>query len=83
MDIIILSLPFPPLPLSLSDGEDLMQRVIIIGTLMGFRKLCLQALHAVLERRIPFMFMSILDFKSNLRDKESRVSVMGSPHLYM
>lgn len=59
-------------PLSL-DGEDLMQRVTIIGTLMGFRKLCLQALRAVLERRIPFMFMSILDFKSNLRDKDTRV----------
>ncbi|XP_003382558.1 PREDICTED: nck-associated protein 1-like [Amphimedon queenslandica] len=58
----------------LRNGEDLMQRVTIIGTLMGFRKLCLQALRAVLERRIPFMFMSILDFKSNLGDKDTRTA---------
>lgn len=56
------------------DGEDLIQRCVIIGILLGFRKLSLQALRAVLERRIPFMFLSVLDFKSNLNDKESRVS---------
>ena len=56
------------------DGEDLIQRGVIVGILLGFRKLSLQALRAVLERRIPFMFMSVLDFKSNLTDSESRIA---------
>ena len=58
------------------DGDDLIQRTIIIGILLEFRKLSLQALRVVLERRIPFMFSSILDFKSNLIDKDSRVCYM-------
>jgi NCK-associated protein 1 len=58
----------------LKGGEDLIQRCIIVGILLGFRKLSLQALHAVLERRIPFMIMSVLDFKSNLLDRDSRIA---------
>ena len=65
------------------DGDDLIQRTIIIGILLAFRKLSLQALRVVLERRIPFMFSSILDFKSNLIDKDSRVCYMYNNIYYM
>ncbi len=51
-----------------------MQRTTIIGILLAFRKLSLQSLNSVLGKHIPFMFASILDFKSNLSDKDSRVS---------
>ena len=65
------------------DGDDLIQRTIIIGILLAFRKLSLQALRVVLERRIPFMFSSILDFKSNLIDKDSRVCYICNNIYYM
>ena len=55
-------------------GEDFIQRTTIVGILLAFRKLSLQSLNSVLGKHIPFMFASILDFKSNLSDKDSRVS---------
>lgn len=56
-------------------GEDFIQRTVIVGILLAFRKLTLQALRSVLQRRIPFMFASIEDFKSNLADNNSMVSI--------
>ena len=58
-----------------SDSEDLLARTVIVGIIMVFRKLTLVALNNVLSYRVPFMLSSIVDFKQNLPDKTSNVSV--------
>eukprot|EP00731_Ephydatia_muelleri_P012650 Em0006g1544a len=45
------------------DIEDLISRTILVGVILTFRKLTLQALHHVLEYRIPFLLSTIKDFK--------------------
>ena len=56
-----------------SDSEDLLARTVIVGIIMAFRKLTLEALNNVLTYRVPFMLSSIVDFKHNLPDKTSSV----------
>ncbi len=57
-----------------SDSEDLIARTTIVGIIMAFRKLTLEALNSVLENRIPFLLSSVTDFKKNIPDKSSNVS---------
>ena len=56
-----------------SDSEDLLARTVIVGIIMAFRKLTLEALNNVLTYRVPFILSSIKDFKKNLPDKTSTV----------
>ena len=56
-----------------SDSEDLLARTVIVGIIMAFRKLTLDALNNVLTYRVPFILSSIKDFKKNLPDKTSTV----------
>lgn len=58
----------------LVDSDDLIARTTIVGVIMAFRKLTLEALNSVLSYRIPFLLSSIFDFKQNLPDKTSSVS---------
>ena len=60
-----------------SDSEDLLARTVIVGIIMAFRKLTLEALNNVLTYRVPFMLSSIMDFKHNLPDKTSSVRERG------
>eukprot|EP00731_Ephydatia_muelleri_P036969 Em0366g4a len=67
---------------SAADIEDLISRTILVGVILTFRKLTLQALHHVLEYRIPFLLSTIKDFKvgvarapaNNLLDKSSHIA---------
>lgn len=59
-------------------SEDLVARTTIVGIIMAFRKLTLEALNSVLSARIPFLLSSITDFKLNLPDKSSDVRVLLS-----
>lgn len=54
-------------------SEDLVARTTIVGIIMAFRKLTLEALNSVLSARIPFLLSSITDFKISLPDKSSDV----------
>ena len=56
-----------------SDAEDLLARTVIVGIIMAFRNLTLEALNNVLTYRVPFILNSIKDFKKNLPDKTSTV----------
>jgi NCK-associated protein 1 len=56
------------------NSEDLIARTIIVGIILAFRQLTLDALHSVLTYRVPFMLSSIADFKNNLPDKDSNVA---------
>jgi len=56
------------------NSEDLLARTVIVGIIMAFRRLTLDALHNVLTHRIPFMLSSIEDFKHNLPDKTSSMA---------
>eukprot|EP00731_Ephydatia_muelleri_P035753 Em0155g8a len=58
----------------LKNIEDLISRTILVGVILTFRKLTLQALHHVLEYRIPFLLSTIKDFKNNLLDKSSHIA---------
>lgn len=57
----------------LLDAEDLLARTVIVGIIMAFRKLTLEALNNVLTYRVPFILSSIKDFKKNLPDKTCTV----------
>jgi len=59
----------------LLDSEDLIARTTIVGIIIAFRKCMLEALNCVLSYRIPFLLSSIADFKKNIPDKSSSVSV--------
>lgn len=58
------------------DSEDLVARTTIVGIIVAFRKLTLDALNSVLSYRIPFLLSSISDFKKNLPDKTSMVGLI-------
>ena len=61
----------------LIDSEDLVARTTIVGIIVAFRKLSLDALNSVLSYRIPFLLSSITDFKKNLPDRSSTVRLIG------
>lgn len=58
----------------LKSSEDLVARTTIVGIIMAFRKLTLEALNSVLSSRIPFLLSSITDFKINIPDKSSDIA---------
>ena len=47
------------------DTEDLLTRMTIVGIVMAFRKLTLEAMNAVLSRRAPFILNVITSFHDN------------------
>ncbi|XP_062504745.1 nck-associated protein 1-like [Corticium candelabrum] len=49
----------------LKQPEDVISRLTTIGCILAFRKLLMEALRSVLERRIPFLFGTIKDFKDH------------------
>ena len=48
-----------------SDTDDLLTRMTIIGIVMAFRKLTLEAMNAVLSKRTPFILNVITGFHDN------------------
>ncbi|XP_018322242.1 membrane-associated protein Hem [Agrilus planipennis] len=50
----------------LSNVENVLQRMTIIGVILSFRNLAQSCLTDVLEERIPFLLSSILDFRHHL-----------------
>ena len=63
-----------PLPLTLTDTDDLLTRMVIVGIVMSFRRLTLEALHAVLSRRTPFLVAAIERFHENPPTEHPEVS---------
>jgi NCK-associated protein 1 len=49
----------------LKQPEDVISRLTTIGCILVFRRLLMESLHNVLERRIPFLFGTIKDFKEH------------------
>lgn len=50
----------------LSNVENVLQRMTIVGVILSFRQLAQSSLTDVLEQRIPFLVSSILDFRHHL-----------------
>lgn len=59
---------------SVTDVDNVLQRMTIIGVILCFRQLAQEALVDVLEERIPFLLTSILDFCQHMPAGESAVS---------
>lgn len=52
--------------LSITDVDNVLQRMTIVGVILCFRQLAQGALVDVLEERIPFLHSSILDIRHHL-----------------
>lgn len=50
----------------LQQVDNVLQRMSIIGVILSFRRLTQEALHDVLEKRIPFLLSSIKDFHEHV-----------------
>lgn len=50
----------------LTNVENVLQRMTIVGVILSFRQLAQSCLTDVLEQRIPFLLSSILDFRHHL-----------------
>lgn len=68
--------PPPPPPLT-ADTDDLLTRMVIVGIVMSFRRLTLEALHAVLSRRTPFLISAIERFHENPPAEHPEVAGAG------
>lgn len=64
----------------LSNVDNVLQRMTIVGVILSFRQLSQSCLTDVLEQRIPFLLSSILDFRHHLPsgDPMKVVSEMSS-----
>ncbi|KAM7436175.1 Nck-associated protein 1 [Porites harrisoni] len=49
----------------LKNIEDVVMRIIIVGVILTFRTLTQEALEVVLNKRVPFLMNSIVDFKEH------------------
>ncbi|XP_065198542.1 nck-associated protein 1-like isoform X2 [Sycon ciliatum] len=49
----------------LNGTEELLQRLTIVGTILNFRKLLFSAMKEVLNKRVPFVMNSVIDFKEH------------------
>lgn len=54
--------------------DNVLQRMTIIGVILGFRSLAQDALNDVLSDRIPFLLSSITDFKHNVPNGDSMIN---------
>jgi hypothetical protein len=59
----------------LSEVDNLLQRMTIVGVILCFRQLGQEALNDVLNQRVPFLLSSIIDFKEHFSADESDATV--------
>ena len=58
-----------------SEVDNLLQRLTIVGVILCFRQLGQEALNDVLAQRVPFLLSSIIDFKEHFPSDESDLTV--------
>ncbi len=59
-----------------SDADNAMLRMTIIGMILRFQQSSQEALHDVLEDKIPFLFSSILNFNEHSSSGDSMVIIV-------
>ena len=59
-----------------AEVDNLLQRMTIVGVILCFRQLGQEALNDVLEKRVPFLLSSIIDFKEHFPADESDSTVL-------
>lgn len=57
--------------------DNLLQRMTIVGVILGFRQLGQEALNDVLNQRVPFLLSSIIDFKEHFPAEEADSTVVN------
>jgi len=60
----------------ITEVDNLLQRMTIVGVILCFRQLGQEALNDVLNQRVPFLLSSIIDFKEHFPADEADSTVL-------
>lgn len=61
----------------MTEVDNLLQRMTIVGVILCFRQLGQEALNDVLNQRVPFLLSSIIDFKEHFPADEADATVVN------